>query len=158
MAIKVDLKDFPKVLKKYGNEMKSELRRATAKAVITSIPDIKKRSPVDTGEYVSSWDVRIDEKKVSLGNFAPHGPIIEYGARPFTPPLKPLLAWAKRVLRDPSQPPEYSKEVWQLARGVQGKIRREGMKPRHVLSKEIPRITRKVIDEMERVNPRNIRP
>ena len=132
---------------------KSSLRRQqeiVADAVVRSVPDLVKSSPVDTGEYASSWDFDINEKRAILGNFAPHAPIIEKGARPFTPPIAPLLAWAKRVLKDPSQPPNYSSEVWRLAKGVQNKIAREGMKPRNILEKAIPMIIARIKRELNR--------
>ena len=117
-----------------------KLKQATALGVAKSIPDLVAASPVDTGLYAQSWDMTVTEKNILLGNTSPHSPIIEDGARPFTPPIKPLLEWAKRVLRDGSQPPNYSNEVWALARGTQKKISEQGMKPRKVLSNMIPSI------------------
>lgn len=103
---------------------------------------------MDTGLYAQSWTFTETEKSIILGNYAPYAGVIERGARPFTPPLGPLLAWAKRVLQDPSQPPDYSSRVWGLATAVQQKIRREGMKPRHILENEIPRIIERVQREI----------
>lgn len=115
-------------------------RSAVTRGLARSLPALVEMSPVDTGSYAASWDFTADEERAIIGNYAPHAAVIEYGARPFTPPLGPLLAWAKRVLKDPSQPPEYSKEVWGLAIGTQKKIAREGMKPYHILTNSLPRI------------------
>lgn len=104
-----------------------------------SMGDLVRLSPVDTGLYAQSWDLEIAELYVAVGNYAPHAPIIEFGARPFKPPLRPLLEWAKRVLKDPSQPEEgYSSEVWALAIYTQRKIEREGMAPKAVLQNAMP--------------------
>lgn len=145
----VDLRDFAKELDGFTDKHLKDVRNATAKGVSKSIPDLVRASPVDTGLYAQSWDMTVDELSVTIGNSAPHAPIIEYGARPFTPPLAPLLAWAKRVLGDPSQPPEYSDAVWRLARYTQKKISEEGMKPRHILENAIPGIIANIRQEYE---------
>lgn len=136
----VNLKDFAKELGAFTDEHLANLRKATVRGLAESIPDLVAASPVDTGRYANSWGFTATEEVAILGNFAPHAPIIEDGARPFTPPIGPLLAWAKRVLKDPSQPPDYSAEVRGLAFGTRAKIQREGMKPRHVLRNALPTI------------------
>lgn len=123
-------------------------KNAVAAGVARSLPDLVAASPVDTGLYAQSWRMTNDEKSVVLGNDAPHAPIIEFGARPFSPPIEPLLAWAKRVLNDSSQPPEYSPEVKALAWGVKKKIEREGMAPRAVLSGMLDTIIDNIILEL----------
>lgn len=150
MATKtVKLENFSKELQKDSKLRLDDQRKAVVKGVLRSIPDLVANSPVDTGEYAASWDFTLTEEKLILGNFAPHAAVIERGARPFTPPIQPLLAWAKRVLRDGSQPPDYSPEVWGLARGVQRKISEEGMMPRHVLRKQIPKILENIRKELK---------
>lgn len=136
----VDLKDFAKELKAFSEGEIEALKKATLDGIAASIPHLVSTSLVDTGLYAQSWDFSKTENGAVVGNYAPHAPIIEYGANPFTPPLKPLLEWAKRVLRDPSQPPNYSNQVWGLAKYTQNKIAREGMKPRAVMEKAIPQI------------------
>lgn len=154
MAVKeVNLNDFAKELGAYTERQFVEVRKATALGCVKSIPSLVQASPVDTGQYASSWDVEGlsggIKDSVVIGNFAPHSPMIEYGARPFTPPIGPLLAWAKRVLKDPSQPPGYSSEVWALARGTQRKIAAQGMRPRHILRNMIPKIMQNIRQEYE---------
>jgi hypothetical protein len=117
-----------------------ELKAGVVRGIERSIPDLVAASPVDTGQYANSWAFTYDEKRALVGNTAPHAPIIEDGARPFTPPLGPLLAWAKRVLQDPSQPPDYSEEVRSLAWGVRGKIMKFGMEPKHIMGNMVDTI------------------
>lgn len=131
--LKSEIKDF-------GEAALEVQRSAVTRGLLRSLPMLVEMSPVDTGAYAASWDFTADEERAIIGNFAPHAAIIEYGARKFTPPIGPLLAWAKRFLNDPSQPPEYSKEVWRLAIGTQKKIAREGMKPHHILTNALPRM------------------
>lgn len=152
MTVKnVDLKDIANEMGKFSEERIEEYKQATVIGVARSIPELVKKSPVDTGRYASSWDMTVGERNVLLGNYAPHAPIIEYGTQPFTPPIGPLLAWAKRVLQDPSQPPGYSPEVWSLAIGTQKKIEREGMKPRHIMEKNLPMIIENIKREFTRI-------
>ena len=146
----VKLENFASELKKDAGVRVDDYRRAVASGILKSIPDLVAASPVDTGQYAASWDFDINEKRALIGNFAPHAPIIERGARPFKPPLGPLLAWAKRVLKDPSQPPNYSSRVWALAVGTQKKIEKEGMRPRNVLEKMLPKIVDNIRKELVR--------
>ena len=119
--------------------------------MLRSIPDLVSKSPVDTGQYANSWDVTLTEQSAILGNFAPHASVIERGARPFKPPIGPLLAWAKRVLGSSAQPPKYDSEVWGLAIGVQKKIEKEGMQPKNVLEKALPKIIANIKEEFEKI-------
>lgn len=152
MATKtVKLQDLSSELKKDSKLRLEDQKKAVIKGMIRSVPSLVKNSPIDTGDYANSWDFSIEEKRAIIGNFAPHAPIIERGARPFTPPITPLLAWAKRVLNSSSQPPNYDSEVWALARGVQNKIAKEGMKPRNVLEKEIPNIIENIRAELKKL-------
>lgn len=143
----VNLSDFAKVLGADNKAQMDKLHEATLRGIAKSIPMLVKKSPVDTGLYAQSWMFEKKEWGAVLGNVAPHAAIIEYGARPFTPPIAPLLAWAKRVLGDGSQPPNYSSHVWALAKSVQKKIASEGMKPRHILEDAIPEILENIKEE-----------
>lgn len=147
----VKLMNFSQELKRFSEATVKQQKEAVTSGVLKSMSDLVKNSPVDTGQYAASWAFNSDETSAILGNYAPHAPIIEIGARPFTPPIGPLLAWAKRVLRSSSQPPNYDDEVWRLAKGVQNKIANEGMKPRHVLEKMLPTIIENIRVELEAV-------
>lgn len=118
--------------------------------IAKELVELVKKSPVDTGLFAQSWEMVATDSQVSLGNSAPYAKIIEMGARPFTPPIGPLLAWAKRVLQDPSQPPQYSTEVRNLAYGVQKKIAQFGMKPHRLLEQSIEAIMDRVAERVRR--------
>lgn len=149
MATKVvRLENFAEELKKDSKVRLDQYKTAVVKGVVKSIPGLVAASPVDTGLYAASWDFTVSEESAILGNFSPHAPIIEDGARPFTPPIRPLLEWAKRVLGSSSQPPDFDSEVWALAKGTQNKIAREGIKPRNVLRKQMPIIIENVRKEL----------
>lgn len=146
----INLSDFSKEIEGFTNAAIEEQRAAVVRGLARSIPELVKASPVDTGLYASSWDLLESEKSVIIGNYAPHAPIIEYGTRPgHKVPIRVLLAWAKRVLKDPSQPPEYSDAVWGLAVYTQKKIFEEGIQPKAVLEKAIPMIIENIRREFE---------
>jgi hypothetical protein len=146
----VKLENFSKEIGEFTKANLQQQQKAVFNGIVRSLPDLVAASPVDTGQYAASWDFTLSEKMAVLGNYSPHAPIIERGARPFTPPIRPLLAWAKRVLGSSSQPPDYDSRVWGLARGTQQKIAREGMKPRHILEKMVPKIIENIKDELKR--------
>jgi hypothetical protein len=147
----VNLRDFAKTIGAEGERQLAAVKKATLLGIARSVPMLVDKSPVDTGLYAASWDFSEMEFGAVLGNYAPHAPIIEHGARPFTPPLGPLLAWAKRVLKDDSQPPGYSDRVWALAKATQRKIAAEGMQPRHILENAIPEILDNIRKEFEAI-------
>lgn len=152
MAVKkVSLQDLGKEFEKLTKEDLVLLKQATLSGMAESVPSLVEKSPVDTGLYAQSWDFSEAEFGAIIGNYAPHAPIIEYGARPFTPPISPLLAWAKRVLGDSSQPPDYSPEVWALAKGTQNKISSVGIAPKHIMEKEIPFIIERIKLEFKKL-------
>lgn len=146
----IKLKEFSRELNDYYKKAPKEVKAAVLSGVLKSLPSLVKNSPVDTGQYANSWDVKQDDKSIFIGNFAPHAAIIELGTRPFTPPIGPLLRWAKRVLRDGSQPPDYSDRVWALAKYTQKKISQSGMKPRKIMEKELPKILNNVRSELKK--------
>lgn len=152
MAIKtVKLENFANELKEFTKASLKDQKKAVASGLAQAIPDLVEASPVDTGLYAQSWNFTVSEESAIIGNYAPHSVIIEEGARPFTPPIGPLLAWAKRVLGDGSQPPNYSPQVRSLAYGVQKKIQAEGMKPKHILRDMLPKILENIQEELKRL-------
>jgi hypothetical protein len=145
------MKDLGKELGININSRVEEYKKAVIKACIDALPMLVEKSPVDTGQYAASWDVFVSELKVAIGNYAPHAAIIEYGARPFRPPIGPLLAWAKRVLKDPSQPPKYSSKVWALATATQKAIAARGLPPKHIMENALPDIIELIKQELLKV-------
>lgn len=171
---KVNLADFSKVLGDFSKRSLKEKRSAVARGLARSIPDLVAASPVDTGLYAASWDFTVDELSAVIGNTAPYAGIIEDGARPFTPPIEPLLQWAHRVLNgtdaERGQPltqqqaekrlnkrtkekgvsklSGYSSDEWALAMGVQKKIKAHGMAPHHILKNMIPTIIDNIRKEL----------
>lgn len=147
MATKVvSLEKFADEMKAYNKKSMVKYKKAIIDALLKSIPRLVKQSPVDTGLFAQSWDLIVTEKSAIIGNYAPHAAVIEFGARPFTPPIGPLLAWAKRVLKQS----EINDACWALARYTQNKIAEEGMKPRFILTNSLDSIMEDVRMNMKR--------
>lgn len=141
----VQLDKFSEELKSYMEKNLAEYKKAVVKALTDAIPRLVANSPVDTGLFAQSWNLEVTEQSAILGNFAPHAPIIEFGTRPFTPPLAPLLSWAKRVLKKA----EIDDDCYALARYTQMKITEHGMKPRFILTNDIQNIVNDIRDNIK---------
>jgi len=125
--------------------------QATLAAVVQ---DTNAEGLVDTGVLKNSWDIAITKDEVRVENDAPYAsPRLEEGARPFRPPLKPLADWAERkagalgiVSLRPGQRfrgraslnDEQRKAAMRIAKAIQEKYAREGIKPRYLMRGRIP--------------------
>lgn len=145
MAKVVSLDKFSKELEGYSKKNVEAFKQGVVEAMTDNMKTLIENSPVDTGLYAQAWRMEVDEKRALLGNFTPYAPMIEFGTRPFTPPLKPLLAWAKRVLKKS----DIDDECWQLAKGVQNKISEVGLEPKHILADTIDKIVEDLRKKMK---------
>ena len=150
----INLSDFSKHITK---EMYPELLKSAVDAVyagcLKSKEQLYKETPVDTGHLVGSWRVEKNptepEPSVIIGNEAPYaGTVLEYGAQPFDPPIKPLLEWAGRKLKKSPDSPEARRLAW----GVKNKIKKEGIPGRRMFTKAINGyITDNIKKELDKV-------
>jgi hypothetical protein len=152
----VQLEDFPNVLKEFMRVSLEKKKKAVLAGLLRSLPDLVAASPVDTGLYAASWDVKMYEDRGVIGNYAPYASEVEDGTRPYTPPIAPLLAWAKRRLSgsqaaETGQPEtSYTPEVWAFAKAVQHKIAKVGITPKHIMENSIPMIVDHIREELRR--------
>ena len=79
---------------------------------------------VDTGELRNSVSYHPAFDGCTVTVDAPHAVALEYGARPFSAPLEPILAW---VLRKGIASDE--KEATRIAWGIIGKFKKQGTRP-----------------------------
>jgi hypothetical protein len=155
----INLRDLAQDNLGFMDEIATDLVDGAERGLLRSIPLLVRETPVDTGQMASSWKVeRADRSSVLLINDAPHAVVVEFGARPFTPPIGPLLAWAKRVLQDPQTPDDpndpasYSKEVRSLAFAVRAKIRERGMEPHNIVENNMDAIMANIVAEWKAGN------
>jgi len=99
---------------KTRNAQRKRMRDAMGKGFATS----QQEAPEDRGTlrqsgYQPEW---VTSTRIEWGYTAPYALAQDQGTDPYTPPLKPLLEWGKRVANDPGA----GAGAWQ-------KIREEGI-------------------------------
>jgi hypothetical protein len=109
--------------------------------VVEEIDAAEPHPAVDRGELRGSVQVeRVDDGAI-VEVRAPHAAIIEYGTRPFFPPIAPLAAWARRKgFTDPEG----------AAFAIALAISRRGIAPRGYFAKAVARGKRWVRIEVDR--------
>lgn len=122
------------------------LRSAAARGVSEVIQAIHTSSPyppIDTGGLARSVEHSDLPRGGRIAVDAPHAAVMENGARPFWPPLDPLIDWAKRKFGVD----DHDAEV--IAEGVQRKIAMFGIEPRHYFRSAMGSIRKIVPIEVE---------
>lgn len=157
-------------------ELMKGLHRAQLDSAYATLPmvvaDTDAAGLVDLGAYKNSWDVIDAGGEVRLVNDAPYAGVIEQGARPFTPPLQPLIDWAERKAADlgfvgkkqmrggafrgrASLSNEQRDIARSIARAIQRKFAREGYRPRYVMRNRLPyalkQLRRAIQEHVDRV-------
>lgn len=124
-----------------------------------SIVQSEPHKPVDQGFYRASHQVDLDNHGATIGSDAPYAAVIEYGARPFMPPIDALYRWAYRkfrvqlvrqyrVERSKGNRSRAGQEGYRqlqaenIAWAVARKIARKGIAPRHVYARALPAMRR----------------
>lgn len=79
------------LVKKHSRERENRVRAATRRAAAKGRALVKRNVPVAHGELRESVDV--DGTFIIVD--APHAAAVNFGSRPHTPPLEPLVAWVK---------------------------------------------------------------
>lgn len=106
-------------------------RKAAARLVVLVEYQIRNAQPfplVDRGSLVQQTNLTLTPTGAIVRNDAPHAAPQEYGSRPFSAPLQPLLEWAKRKgFADPAA----------VAWAVRTKFLKEGMKPKRFFAKAL---------------------
>jgi hypothetical protein len=104
---------------------------------------IEKEDLIYRGELIDS----VSTERVFDGAIvrveAPHARWLEYGTRPFTPPLAPLKWWALNKLGVDDT------EAESIAFGIQQKYRREGIKPRFFFRRSVDKSFPKIKNRLE---------
>lgn len=124
------------------------------RTVVVEIGESTPYPAVDTGELRNSVDTEFTDEGAIVDVKAPHAAVMEHGARPFTPPLAPLIEWAKRkglargagrsMPRGTSRAARRDREdqeAVRIARAVQRKIAKVGIAPRNYFAKAVARST-----------------
>lgn len=130
-------------------------RRSALRLERYTVEEIDSAEPypaVDTGSLRGSVSTEFVEDGAIVSVDAPHAPMIEYGTRPFFPPVEPLAEWVKR--KGMASTDEEAKSI---AFAIAKKISRDGIAPRRYFSKAWSRMLQTlasdVIRELAQIRP-----
>ena len=138
------------------------------------VVEIERKKVVDTGELKQSVTTTKTKNGAIVSVNAPHAAVMEYGARPFTPPFAPILAWVKRKqllpigprttpqpakLRPGASGPVFRERAYvknreeedqkQIAWAIVNKIKREGIQPRGYFAAALQLLPSYLDDEID---------
>jgi hypothetical protein len=132
-------KEFAKHFLRGENARITGLDAAVIKAAYNGRRVLRAAVPYDLGKLWRSVKIEIHTRPnlCALVVEAPHAAAMEFGTRPFTPPFKPLLAWAERKGPTFGVPPE---EIKSFARAVWQTIRVQGLKARFYTRDSLPQL------------------
>lgn len=100
---KVTLSEFQRILTKLAPDLEGACIRGLRSGALflerTVHAEIQQAQPypaIDRGELLASVDTSMVPDGAIVSVDAPHAGVMEMGARPFRPPLAPILEWVKR--------------------------------------------------------------
>lgn len=150
MRQRLTLGQFAKALPALAPEVEQAtirgLRSAAQRGVGFLVDEIDHASPspaVNLGDLRRSVTYEPTPDGAVLDVAAPHAAPINFGTRPFRPPLAPLILWAqqKGIAAD-------DKEAKRIAWAVASKIEKDGIAPRHFANKAYARMWAIAPDEV----------
>lgn len=155
-VIRVERSQVAALIRAKQNAVREAVWRAAIESANETLPKVRRDSPVDQAIYKNSWEVvqgaAGGRTLAELRNDATYAGVIELGARPFYPPLQPLIEWVERKFGDLTGMKRYrgraslSKanraRALQIARAIQRKIGQRGLPPRRVMGRNIPFLRR----------------
>lgn len=184
---KLTIKRFAEVLKSLPEDMGKAMNMAAYETAKAAVPEVKRQirgASTSEGSYplvntrkmlLSTRAVRGSAQKrgrrvaAEVGSYTSYADVMELGAGPHTPPLEPLIEWARhkvkrisrvgrdraskiksaakssgQVKRGPKGSPKLSskgeRQARSLAYMVQQKIKRKGIEPRFFMLKSMPKV------------------
>ena len=144
----INMSQFAQRVAKLGGDLNTSAVRAFQKAgdhlegqVVVQISTAEPHPAVDTGHMRQSVTKHNLPNGCEVTVDAPYSASMEFGTRPFTPPLAPLLEWATRKVG--------ARDAYPLARGAQRAIAEKGISPRHFYKKAWDKINGYINHEMK---------
>lgn len=113
--------------------------------MVEEIDTAKPYPAVDTGGLRASIKTELGRDSVTVYSDAPYAGAIEFGTRPFRPPLEPIAEWVlrKKIATDPN-------DAKGIAFAIANKMSKEGIKPRYFTKKAVARFVPFLKAEVER--------
>lgn len=150
MTLRLSIPEFQRWLTTFDEGFKRAvvrgLRRSAKRLERYTVQEIGKAEPrpaVDTGSLRQSVDTTYVEDGAIVTVSAPHAAFMEYGTRPFRPPLNPLIEWAKRKGLASSD-----EEAKVIAFKIRASIEKRGIAPRGYFQKAWSRMLAELSSDM----------
>jgi hypothetical protein len=139
MGKKISMKELSRRIERLGDDAREAIVDAIQRSALrlqALVPDaIQSTSPyppINTGELARSPKMTPHENGAVVVADAPHAAYMEWGTRPFTPPLMPLAEWA--LMKGLA---ETAEDAIDFALNLRDKFRREGIAPRFYMKRAL---------------------
>jgi hypothetical protein len=131
------------------------LDAAIVKAAYNGRRLLRSRVPHDLGKLWQSVKIELHTRPnvAALIVDAPYSAAIEFGTRPFTPPLKPILAWAMRKGPKFGVP---SEQLESFGYAVWKTIQVKGIRAQFYVRRAIPDLRRLLAMELKKAVRKNV--
>lgn len=142
MPIRITIEDFAKGMRHgFVPSIRQAMERGLVDGGIILAQNVRKEIRQNK-PYPLVWKRNLLKSVVAVpirggsivGVWAPYAAALEYGTRPFTPPMGPLVEWASDKF--PRLTPN---EVVNVAFAIRRKIQRQGIRPKFYFRKAIKR-------------------
>ncbi len=104
------------------DEIENRVRKFLKQVAIDFSGELAKEMPVDRGRLRQSRQVIETKDGVNVAINAKYASAVNFGTRPYTPPLEPILNWAERKLG-----------AREIGYAVHNKIQSEGITGQHYI-------------------------
>lgn len=171
IRIKIDSRQLPSAARAMMDEVRKGtvdvMRRAArfGHTITVTAANRHKPKPRATGTYINAWVVKHTPRGAIIGNSAKHAYFVEVGRDPGPVPLAPILEWAKLKrlpaglgkIKGRGAKAKKAEIQRQFAEAVAWKIRHHGILGKHILKKQMPRISKRVDRELRKEIPAALR-
>jgi len=125
------------VRKVIEQEVDKKLREITLKLFAKSQEKIVETKAIDTGFLLKSgfWR-KLGRLRYQVKYTAPYSVYLEFGTKPFFPPVEPIKKWVERKLR------KHGKKAEETAWAIAHKIAKYGISPRRFMRDSIDEVIR----------------
>lgn len=135
--VKIKMADLGPALAALGPKIRMAILKGTREAAKTLLASIQRHAAeanIDDGPYRQGFRIVVAGEKLSVVNDLPYARLIEFGRRPgpvSAEGIRRLTIWVER------KGMASGKEARSVAFAVATKIKREGFKPRYVVTKAL---------------------
>lgn len=151
MTIETDAKNFGRIF--LGRELAvvDEYHAALIRAAQEGVRILRSVLPIDQGDLRKETHLEMEGASPVIVEDQPYAAAQEVGTRPFTPPLDPLIAWARRQAPNIGLDAQDDDEIEQFARAVQAKIAAVGITAKWSTRDAMPKLEAVLMAELSKL-------